>query len=99
VKAAGVDEVRMRVERRNGRYRVVDDTTGKIAADHQGVPLDDGGYRRKGQAKRKASEIESFARWALREPSTAAQARATAPVVVTAVDRDRGVVELGEVSA
>ncbi len=63
------DEIRLRVERRRGLYRLIDDVSGLLARDGEGTALDFGGFRRRSQAERAARLLESEARRRLRTGS------------------------------
>lgn len=60
------DEIRLRVERRGPLYRLIDDVSGLLARDGEGVAIDYGGFRRRSQAERAARLLESEARHRLR---------------------------------
>lgn len=60
------DEIRLRVERRGQLYRLIDDVSGLLARDGEGVAIDYGGFRRRSQASRAARLLESEARYRLR---------------------------------
>jgi hypothetical protein len=60
------DEIRLRVERRGGLHRLIDDVSGLLARDGVGEAIDHGGFRRRSQAERAARLLESEARYRLR---------------------------------
>lgn len=60
------DEIRLRVERRRGLYRLIDDVSGLLARDGEGEAIDHCGFRRRSQADRAARLLESEVRYRLR---------------------------------
>lgn len=89
------DEISLRVERRRQLYRLIDDVSGLLARDGEGVAIDFGGFRRRSQAERAARLLESEARYRMRTGRRAATTEATMhPVHVVGVDRERGIVTL-----